>query len=414
VILAGFDRQTAQSGTSRAHSLLLTNQPFGKPTVFSSGFQVSSTHFRVDGSASVRILVSQPNAAIFYTTNGTIPTTSSTPYAPFTLASNALVRAIAVFGEKIVHSEEVFVEVRPHLLLTLNCAPGGVVAAEFAMDGESGELRTSSYNISSFDNPRFLVVQGTKARLSAQPQGSVFMNWGGDIESESQTVEFTLVKPLVIYARFAAELSLPVLAEGAASTDFGSGLIPCGYVWYFAEPKDGYYHTGWHSPSSPDRVIVRSHAPGLTAPTPTFSSLPSNSVTISVQHVGPGAVSVVPNKRYYTRGELVTLTPRPGVAFTNLDKPEGNAFFTGWTGSLQTSIPVLRLRADSNMVLRATFSGIHNQSFTYAVPSTTGLVDRSTNLLQWTPAAGARHFNGIVRYDSIVSSRNEFLRKTSP
>jgi hypothetical protein len=419
-ILAGFDRQTAQSGTSRAYSLLLTNQPFGKPTVFSSGFQVNRAHFRVDGSASVRILISQPNAAIYYTTNGTVPTTSSAPYRPFTLTSNAVVRAIAVFGEKIVHSEEVFVEVRPHLLLTVDCAPGGVVSAEFAMDAESGEMRTSSYNFYSFNNNNssVLLIQGTRVRLSAQPQGAVFMNWGGDIESESQTVEFTLEKPLVLYARFAAELSLPVVAEGAASTDFGSGLIPCGYVWYFAEPKDGYYHTGWLISSSIGNIferggaIVRSHAPGLTAPIPRFAPLPSDSVDISVQHVGPGDVSIVPHKRYYTRGELVTLTPRPGVAFTNLDKPKGNAFFTGWTGSVQSSTPVLRVRADSNMVLRATFSGIHNQSFTYAVPSTTGLVNRSTNLLQWTPA-GALHFNGIVRYDSIAGRRNEFLRRAS-
>jgi hypothetical protein len=155
------------------------------------------------------------------------------------------------------------------------------------------------------------------------------------------------------------------------------------------------------------------YSPGLNEPIPVFEPLPPDTVSLSIQHFGPGEVSRISG--FHPRGSLITLTALPGARVLNSTEREGIAVFTSWSGSIQSSDPVLTFRADSNMVVRATFAGAHDRSFIYAIPSNPeAQAQTSTNLTKWTPATDTYRFRGILRYDSLIDSTLQFFRTVPP
>jgi hypothetical protein len=57
---------------------------------------ISPTAGAYDGSVNVTISCSTPGSSIYYTTDGSTPTSGSTPYTPFTVDSSLTVKAIAI------------------------------------------------------------------------------------------------------------------------------------------------------------------------------------------------------------------------------------------------------------------------------------------------------------------------------
>lgn len=154
---------TASTNQVRITSLVVTYSTGGTPTCATPDFS-GETHFLE--STTVAITTNTAGASIYYTTDGTDPTTSSTPYStPFNLSVTATIKAIAVkdgYNNSAI-SEQVFTKetiktVAQALTAIAALADNGTIEGQFVsgiisqVDGYNSTYHSITYWISDDGN----------------------------------------------------------------------------------------------------------------------------------------------------------------------------------------------------------------------------------------------------------------------
>jgi alpha-tubulin suppressor-like RCC1 family protein len=153
-----------------------------------------------------------------------------------------------------------------------------------------------------------------------------------------------------------------------------------------AKPADGYHFTGWSgaviSTDNPLNVVMDS-TKTLTANFEENVVIEEFALTVDV--VGRGSVTKLPDQTAYVGGMIVTLTATPAPGY----------YFVGWSGAITGQFSPVNVIMDSTKTLTATFAA---NEYALTVEATNGTVTKSpdqatyahgtTVTLTAVPAAG--------------------------
>jgi hypothetical protein len=186
-------------------------QDFGTPLILVDGSLADASGNTVYGEGTVSFESLLPNGSIFYTVDGSTPTSASIPYSgPFKITTTSQIRAIVYHPDfpNGIESITAPITVIPNVALTITKAGGGLVAI-------------------SPEQPNYKL--GSEVRLTAQnANGWVFLNWAGDATGSESP--FTLIMD--------SDKSVEVVFGTAVQTEVvGSGAV-------FRTPSQALYAFG--------------------------------------------------------------------------------------------------------------------------------------------------------------------------
>ena len=180
-----------------------------------------------------------------------------------------------------------------------------------------------------------------------------FSEWGGDATGSDNPLTVTMDADKTITATFIESgvetytLTVNTVGNGTVTQSPESGPYPDGEeVELTATPDEGWQFDGWSGDltvtTNPATIIMDSDK----TVTATFSEIPEETYTLTVNIAGSGLVEKSPEQDYYTTGTVVTLTPVPTT----------NWVFTGWSGDATGATTPLQVVMDSNKTIEATFT----------------------------------------------------------
>ena len=290
-------------------------------------------------SAVVTITTNIVNRTIYYSLDGKSPIIggSLTYTSPLTIAATQTIRALVVDGDDFSTKASVplTVTIVPTYALTVTSPGGGTVTWTPAATVNGSETR---------------YLSGTVVTLTATPAtGWTWMNWTGDSTATTSTLSVTMNAARTLQGRFGTTLTTNITGNGTLVINPATG--PYGYgssVTVAPKPGAGAYFGVWGGVASASLSVVPFNFT-VTLPTPTiaalFSPLDVGQVTLAVEVIGRGAVTVAPAKNVYAANDVVTLTP---IAQTG----EG---FTGWGGDASGAAVPLSLTLTVSKQVTASF-----------------------------------------------------------
>jgi hypothetical protein len=149
-----------------------------------------------------------------------------------------------------------------------------------------------------------------------------------------------------------------------------------------AAPAGGWSFSGWSGDGVGSGTTRQVTVTGNMAVTATFAQNVQNQYTLTVNVVGSGSVTKVPDQATYTVGTVVQLTAAPAVGWS----------FSGWSGGLSGSANPASITVSGNMAVTATF--VQSQ-FTLTVVSAQG---------NPSPSVGAHGYSSGASVTCSVSS----------
>jgi glucose/arabinose dehydrogenase len=227
-------------GVVTSSNTVLQVLPNGAPSIQVNG-QFAVGMVTSIGPASVTLSNGYPSGGIFYTLDGSAPTTNSTPYAgPFTLTNSAVVQALGVSTDFSQSSEAPVVGVQVIPLYTLQSATIG-----------GGLLRAVPASV--------LYPSNSTVTLTAYALPySLFDHWTGDASGNQNPLSVTMNGPRSVQAVFVPTaypltVSTPVGGNVTANGQSISG--PTFYtvdsmVTLSATASNGWYFAGWQGDAS--------------------------------------------------------------------------------------------------------------------------------------------------------------------
>jgi len=290
-------------------------------------------------SAVVTITTNIVNRTIYYSLDGKSPIIggSLTYTGPITIAATQTIRALVVDGDDFSTkaSAPLTVTIVPTYALTVTSPGGGTVTLSPAATVNGSETR---------------YLSGTVVTLTATPAtGWTWMNWTGDSTATTSTLSVTMNAARTLQGRFGTTLTTSITGNGTLVLNPATG--PYGYgssVTVAPKPGVGAYFGVWGGVASASLSVVPFNFT-VTLPTPTiaalFSPLDVGQVTLAVEVIGRGAVTVAPAKNVYAANDVVTVTP---IAQTG----EG---FTGWGGDASGAAVPLSLTLTTSKQVTASF-----------------------------------------------------------
>ncbi len=319
--------------------------PPGVPLVVLSGSIAAGSNTFGD-SALVQIFTTFSNASLYYSLDGSPPTFG----APFTytnafiVTSNVVIRALAVsvVGTQVTTAinEPVSATILPTYSLTVATAGGGTVAKTPS---------AGSY------------LSNSVVTITAVPAaGWTFLYWTGDTNDlgaglasgagATNTIEMNRAR--VIQAVFGTSLQAT-----SASLDGGYGTVqfsPTGGVYPYgtvvrlsARPAAGSRFVQWagqtNATINPLELTITSTNLTLSA---LFALLGTGQVTLNVDQVGDGTVTMNPQKNVYNQNETVTITATPTVVTR----------FLNWTGDSAATTNAIALVLNTSKTVTAHFA----------------------------------------------------------
>ena len=341
---------------------------------------------------------------LFYTLDGSIPTTSSTLYTgPITLTNSAVVSVMSLSSDfsQTTFASPVTVQVIPAYNLQASIIgsgtistnpPGGTylsnsvvtltatAALHWAFDHWTGDATGSQNPFSvTMNGPRsvqavfvqnaFPLTLTTPGGGSVTANGSVispatfyptgsvvsiaatasngwsFLGWQGNASGTNNPLNVIMNQTNIIQAIFGTVVATNFLGGGIVMSlpnpvPYGTSLTVS------AVPNPGNYFVTWFGnvsgTNAPARITVTSATPSITA---LFAPLPAGKYTLNVVVNGNGFVTNNPQRNYYNSGDTVT------VRATN----NAGTFFFGWAQDATGTSNPLTVLMTTNKIIQANF-----------------------------------------------------------
>jgi hypothetical protein len=396
---------TNTSGSVTSSVAILQVLPPGAPSIRVND-QLAVGTLTATGFAQVAISGGFTNGFIFYTIDGSIPTTSSPFYAgPIIVTNSAVIQAMSLSADflETALAPAVTVQIIPLFSLQTTVSGNGIInanpaagpylsnsvvvltaipAAGYSFDHWAGDLSGSQ-------NPANLVMNGPRSvqavfvqtayPLTATtagggtvsvnglvtlpgtlfPIGSVvsiaavasngwsFLRWQGDAGGTNNPVNVTMNQTNTVQGVFGTVVSSNVAGSGIIVFSQPNPVPYSTPLLATAVGGPGYYFRLWSGAASgtsnPTVVVITNATPTVGA---LFSPVPEGKCTLNLVANGMGIVSVNPEKPYYDLGETVVLT----ATATN-----AAATFVGWSQDAIGTANPLSLLLNTNKVVRADF-----------------------------------------------------------
>jgi len=209
---------------------------------------------------------------------------------------------------------------------------------------------------------------GTSVQLTATPAaGYKFDGWSGDLSGTTNPASITMNSNKTVTATFsqipANQYNLNILTNGQGSVTLNpaGGTYDAGTVVELtATPASGWQFAGWSGALSgmtnPTSITMDSNK----TVTATFSQIPVEQYTLTVNTVGQGSVTLKPSGGIYDAGTGVTLTA----------VPESGWQFDGWSGDLSGTLATKVILMNSDKEVTATFTEIPAGQYALTVYTT--------------------------------------------
>jgi len=190
---------------------------------------------------------------------------------------------------------------------------------------------------------------GTSVQLTAAPQGGwSFSSWSGDLLGSTNPDNIVMNGNRTVTATFTQimhTLTMAVSGSGSTTPAAGSYSYAEGTVVNIsATPAIGWHFSTWSAnvanPSSASTTVTMDADKTVTA---TFAQ---DQYTLTINIVGQGNVTRVPNQPTYTYGTSVQLTAAP----------QGGWSFSSWSGDLLGSTNPDNIVMNGNRTVNANFS----------------------------------------------------------
>ena len=395
-------------GSITSQPAILQVLPFGAPSILINDQLAVGTVAAV-GSAQITISGGFTNGFIFYTLDGTTPTTSSPFYTgPVALTNSAIVQAMGLSADfsQTAFAPAVTVRIIPVYDLQTSVVGSGTIsvgptngpyasntvvvlaanaAANWAFDHWTGDVTGSQNPVSlTMSGPHSVQAVfvptayplttttpgGGSVTVNGQvispatfyPVGSVvtvsatastgwsFLGWQGDASGTNNPLSVTMKEANSIQAIFGTVVGTNT-AGGGGIVLSQRNPIPCGTVLTAsAVPDAGTYLVTWSGAASgtstPTTIAVTSANPTVSA---LFTTLPGGKYSLAVVVMGNGSVAISPQQNYYSAGNSVTLS----ASTTNA----GTSFY-GWTEAASGTNNPLVVVISSNTIVQANFGAL--------------------------------------------------------
>jgi hypothetical protein len=304
--------------------------PLGTPVIFIDGKPALRGPVHAVGQIQVQVETSFPNGKIFYTLNGSAPTTNSLAYsAPFAVGANSTLR-VAAFSSNIGRSAEA----DPlSLLITPAFAVNSTVVGE-------GMVTVNP------KQPGY--AANSSVQLTAVPAlGWAFSRWSGDLQGTNHNATLFVNANKTVSAHFVRlwNLVVSVTIGGGVSREPNLAAYPDGTtVLLKATPEAPFRFVGWSGDVS-----------AITNPLPLVMNSAKQTAAqfvltqISEILEGFGRVLRSPAKPSYEIGETVSLTA----------VPDADSAFVRWGDGVTTNPRSVVI--GTNNVIKAIFSAGSSQ-----------------------------------------------------
>ena len=368
---------------------------FDAPQVFVEGQSGSDFVFTNLPGVAVRLLSPLIGVPVFYTLDGTLPLAANAP------ASNAL-SYLAPF----VVTQSVTLNAAAFRVGVTSAVAGPVsirIVQEYGLDIDP----PLDGVVQSFP-PGRLHSSGTVVQLTAQAGlGWSLLNWTGDAVGTQGVYSIVMDRARRVGASFGTALSVTNLGRGSVRLEPQAAAYPRGTkIRAVAVPESGHYLALWGGVASGN---VSPHSLTIQGPVPTlsalFSPLATNRFSLTLLPDARVSVRAIPHQVFYEKGTEVLVEALPDVGVG----------FAGWTGTLVSDANPLKVRMDSNLVLRAqsgvlTYLLLHSpelssRQFSFSLTGPTGLtyqVERSLDALSWFTLEVLSNFSGEKRLVDLI------------
>jgi hypothetical protein len=278
-----------------------------------------------------------PGGFLFYTTDGTTPTTSSALYTgPFSLTNTATIQTLSLASDftTTASGDPVTVVIVPTYALQTSVVGSGSV---------------------STNPPGGIYQSNALVTLTATPAAHwAFDHWGGDTNSTQNPLSFTMNSARNIQAVFVAiptfTLQTSISGAGVLTTNPPGGIYDSNtVVTLTAAPAAHWVFNGWAGDTNTTQnpltltmnasrniqAIFTATAYPLTLSTPGGGSVTANGVSISPS-------------TFYPTNSVVTLAATPSSGWT----------FLGWTGTVVSTQTPLALTITQTNVIQGVFGTV--------------------------------------------------------
>jgi uncharacterized repeat protein (TIGR02543 family) len=144
------------------------------------------------------------------------------------------------------------------------------------------------------------------------------------------------------------DLIINMAGSGSVAKAPAQGTYGCGQVVILtAVPDPGWQFNGWSGDLTGNANPLALTMNGDKVVTATFSELPPITYNLTVDTVGGGTVTIIPDQTGYAPDTLVTLTPVADPGWV----------FSGWSGDASGSDDPLEITMDGDKTITATFVG---------------------------------------------------------
>ena len=263
-------------------------------------------------------VAAQPDTAFFNGWSGAL--TSTAPIVQLTMDAD---KSLSARFEAAGH------------ILTLNTTPGGVTTPP------AGEYR---------------LANNLTLALSAQATdlGYNFVNWTGDIgaaDPTATTINVQMTAARNVTANFAFDgkewnLNINRIGTGSVSPGVGAFRYDDGDVVDLNAlniPGSGFAFQGWTGDITTSQAAATITMDGDKTINAVF--VPADFI-LDLSVIGPGTTSPAPGTQGYLAGQVVHLVATPDPA----------RYFAGWTGDVNSILPVLDITMDANKSITANFA----------------------------------------------------------
>lgn len=434
-------------GSVTSSVAVLSVGPAGAPSVYVNSNLASITASAV-GSAAISLVSGFTNGFVFYTLDGSPPTSSSILYqSSFTLTNSAIIKAIGYRSDfnQSATMQPLALAIVP--LYTISNSVSGVGSVSFspntnlfvsnsavtltATAGSNWVFQQWTGDVNSTANPltlnvdtnlnieavfvpsgRFLTLttpgggtvmaNGEIITGAYYPSNSVvtltattnsgwtFMGWQGGITSSSNPYYLNMTEAYHIRGIFGTVLTTNPVGGGQIILS-KSNLFDYGdAVTASAVPNNGNYLVLWSGTASGTNNPVTTTVtnPAINA---LFGTLPVNKLSLSVVVVGGGQVAISPQQSYYNYGDTVTLTATPNYTL----------YFDGWSGGHSDTNSTTVVTMTTNLVVYANFG---SQPI---VPPSMGVA------IALVPPLVAITITGTVGNDYVIQKTSDFSDPSS-
>jgi hypothetical protein len=371
-------------GTTVSSNAALQVLPFGAPSISVNG-QVAVGTVQAASPATVTISGGFTNGIIFYTLDGSTPTTSSPVYSgPITLTSNATVQAMSLSAD--------FSQTSTAPAVTILLIP--VYSLQTTVNGNGTVTLTP---------PNGPYTSNTLVTLSASAATNwAFDHWTGDLSGTNNPATLLMNGPRSVGAVFVPTIYPLTLGSpgGGSATANGQTLVsttfyPSGSVVALAATaSNGWSFVQWQG-------------------TATGTTNPLNLVMNQTNDV-QAVFGTVLTRNIGGRGSITMSQPNPvpfATALTLTAVPAPGSHFVAWTGAASgTSNPTALTITNANPVVGALFAGAPTLTVKLTATNTvmvswpspsTGwnlLVNANLATASWVTPAEPIHDDGTLKY----------------